>query len=624
MRSRRLRPGVLLRVALVASVPARLSGQSVAGTVHEDDARAAPLAGAFVSLLDRSGARVDATFSAADGAFRLEARSAGSYRIRVERIGYANWESEPYALASGGARSVEIRIPRDPVALADLDVTVVRGCVRDPEQADALADVWEEIRKALETAVWAEGRDELRFTLAEYERMLEPESLAERRRDTRERRNVRLPPFESVPASRLVESGFASFHEDTTMYFLPDAPVLLSPEFRGAHCFGLERRRHDGEARIGVTFAPRSGRSVPEIEGTLWVSEETAELRRLEFHYVNIPLLRGVERRRLAGEVSFGRLPHGPFYVREWWVRIPVTGRTFMQLPISGPVGDPRRRVLAGYLETGGAVTGVFANGRPVLEGSGAVVAGVVRDSASGEPVPGVQVSLRGWKRAAQFVIEPEPASLFLSAVTDSAGRFEIRGVENGTYAARLDDPRWRPLGLRPIERFVEVDRGVAEDLSLFARSADDVYRRICPGSPLHRAEGAVVGFLRDAGSEAPLAGVPVEGRWVVDHVSVSPSGQRLTSALSEFAEGVTDESGRFALCAVPAGRDVLVRRQGDEWGVYVVVDERVVWADLFVGGAEEPVVAPGRDHGSGSIHEGPIHGVRTRRPTDRGRPASD
>jgi len=559
-------PGTLLCAALVAALPVRLSAQSIAGTVREDDALAAPLTGAFVSLVDASDRQVDAAFSAAGGAFRLRASSAGTYRLRVQRIGYANWESEPYQLSPGATESVDIRIPLDPVALAELDVTVVRGCVRDPSQAGALADVWQEARKALETAVWAEGRDELRFSLARYRRMLEPGNLAERERENRERTNVRLPPFESLPASRLAEEGFATFHGDTTSYYLPDATALLSQEFRNTHCFGLVRETHDGERRLGVTFEPREGRPVPEIEGAMWLSEETAELRRLEFRYVNVPMLRGVERRHLAGEVRFARLPDGPFYVSEWWVRVPVTGRTLLQIPGSGPVGDPRRTTLAGYMETGGTVTGAFVNGRSVFAREGVRVTGVVRDSATGEPVPGVRVSLRDWERAARFVVEPDPASLYLTAVTDSAGRFEIAGVEDGTYAARLDDPDRRARGLRAIERLVRVDEeGVELELRLPPIAAPGRVEQPVV-APREETAPDTTGVLEAAvetlragidRSEAPLAAGDVVGTVVSAETGAPVPGARIRD-FAGTAQAVSGENGAFRLRRLPAGARAL------------------------------------------------------------------
>ena len=156
---------------------------------------------------------------------------------------------------------------------------MVSSCLDDPTQGAELAAVWEEARKALQTAVWAEDQEELTFSLTEYDRTLESSSLAIRDVETRNRLRVQLPPFEGLPIDKLVRSGYANVNEDSSTFHAPDAKALLSPEFRNTHCFGLRREELDGTRVIGITFIPRGTRPVIEIEGTLWIEEETAGRR---------------------------------------------------------------------------------------------------------------------------------------------------------------------------------------------------------------------------------------------------------------------------------------------------------------------------------------------------------
>ena len=362
-----------LRVARRGRRAARASAdghaaQRISGTVQEaEGGRLIP--GGFVSLLDPAGETVQADFTGADGGFSLAAPGPGEYRIRVQRIGYVNWVTEAYALAAGQSVAITVEVPRQPVRLGDLRVEVTGSCLDDPRQGEALATVWEEARKALETAVWAEDRGEVTFTLTEYERTLDPRSLTTLEAESRTRRNVRLPPFRSLPASSLVSRGYAIVDRDSSVFYAPDATVLLSEEFRDTHCFGLRRDEVEGEARLGLTFRPQRRSDVVQIEGTLWLDEASAALREVRLQYRNVPLPRGADRRRVGANLIFDRLPDGPFYVRDWWIRFPIAGEPFRRT-VAG-LSLPPQTVLVAYRQTGGRVADALVGGRAFGAGEG-------------------------------------------------------------------------------------------------------------------------------------------------------------------------------------------------------------------------------------------------------------
>ncbi|MXX78477.1 MAG: carboxypeptidase regulatory-like domain-containing protein, partial [Gemmatimonadales bacterium] len=205
--SRRLLVGLAV-AALFAEVAAPAAAQRISGTVRETDG-GRPIAGGFISLLNTEGEAVEADFTAADGIFSFTAPGPGRYRIRVERIGYANWVTEAYDVTAGQPLTITVEVPPDPVRLGDLRVEVTGSCLDDPSEGVALATVWDEARKALETAVWAEGQGELTFTLREYRRTLDPRHLTTLETESRTRPHVRLPPFRSLPARQLTTSGYA-------------------------------------------------------------------------------------------------------------------------------------------------------------------------------------------------------------------------------------------------------------------------------------------------------------------------------------------------------------------------------------------------------------------------------
>jgi hypothetical protein len=105
-----------------------------------------------------------------------------------------------------------------------------------------------------------------------------------------------------------------------TLIYGPNTDVLLSREFQNTHCLGLRRERTRPE-QIGLTFAPVEGRTLPDIEGVLWLDAASAELRTLEFEYRNMPsrLIRG----DYVGSADFIRLAEGTWIIRRWRLASP-------------------------------------------------------------------------------------------------------------------------------------------------------------------------------------------------------------------------------------------------------------------------------------------------------------
>lgn len=547
----------LLAFAALAGAASPATGQTISGTVRETDG--GPLIpGAFISLLGGSGEAVRADFTAPGGTFGLTAPVPGRYRLRVERIGYATWTTEPYELSAGHVLSVTVEVPPRPVRLRDLRVDVTGSCFDDPSQGRALATVWEELRKALATAVWAEERGDLRFNFTRWERILEPRTLTVREATSRTYLRQPLPPFRSVPVAELTRSGFVVVTEEASEYRAPDANVLLSREFRTGHCFGLTRATVGGAPKLGITFRPRERRRVPQIEGTLWLDEENAHLDRAELSYRNLSLPRRVDRRLIGAEIVFDRLPDGPFYVRNWWIRFPFfEGGSF-----------------TGYLQGGGSVK--RASGRDAAWEMGhAVALGIVRDSVSREPLAGAQVILRPWEDAAAFVPPPDPAETPFSATTDRDGRFLVGGLPDGAYALSVDHSKLRTAGFRLNETRVVVEELFPRETEIWTPSAETLYARICREASPAEGEGAVVGTARDATTGRPIPGILIEALWSVR------VRRGVARAVSESA--VSDGQGRFAICRVTLGETIQLRTPDDGGVAEFEQDARVVWQDVTV-----------------------------------------
>jgi hypothetical protein len=96
---------------------------------------------------------------------------------------------------------------------------------------------------------------------------------------------------------------------------------LLDETFLNTHCFHVERDSSDKPGQVGLAFEPVMGRTVPDIRGTLWLNEQTSQLRSVNVVFTNLP--RGVIDERVGGNIEFLQLPSGAWIVQRWQVRTP-------------------------------------------------------------------------------------------------------------------------------------------------------------------------------------------------------------------------------------------------------------------------------------------------------------
>ena len=111
----------LLAVVAVL-LPTALRAQTIVG--HALDAgNRAPLVGASVVLVDQTNDVQARTSTDAEGLFTLRALPPGSYRVRVESLGYETTESGSLALGEG-AEPLPLEILLDPLPIELESVTV--------------------------------------------------------------------------------------------------------------------------------------------------------------------------------------------------------------------------------------------------------------------------------------------------------------------------------------------------------------------------------------------------------------------------------------------------------------------------------------------------------------------
>ena len=512
------------------------AAQTVRGVVAEDGA-GTPLTGAMVVLFDVDGEVVDRVLTDATGGFITQADHPGRYYVRVARIGYSSLTTDPFDVPVRGTFR-RIDVPIRPIRLRGLDVSGSPRCEVRPEEGRVTARVWAETRKALEAAAWTQSTGIYRYTLLHFIRDLDrsgDDILDEQRSFSRGSTNA---PFVSLPAGELVAKGFVQEDPDSgTIYHAPDAEAFLSDAFLDTHCMGVRR----GDAgSIGLVFEPIEGRTLPDIKGVLWLDEETAELDRLEFSYVNVSP--GREIGEPGGHVAFTRLPNGTWIVREWWIRMPIMA--------VDAYGRLRRR---GYREEGGVAWRVTErSGEIVLESSTATISGSVQDSI--RVGPALSVTVRVLDTGEEGDIKPD-------------GSFLLPGLAGGLHKLVVRHPLLDTLGLPAPVTEVESVLGQMTHVSLRVPTLADALREVCGGEPRPPQTAPLFGRVTDTAGR-PQADIVVKLAWLrtatyQPHSLAVPRGlageaaREWTLGSEEnrtTVETKTDSRGIFVLCDVPHG----------------------------------------------------------------------
>ncbi|MBV9110767.1 MAG: carboxypeptidase regulatory-like domain-containing protein, partial [Gemmatimonadetes bacterium] len=272
----------ILRLLIAVSIlliPARVAAQVVTGVLAEADGR--PVEQVLVALVDSAGHQRAAALTDGAGAFTIRAPAAGRYSLRAERIGYATVTSPAFALREGETRTQRLTASGRPVMLQALRVTAAgRRCSGPALGSAETATLWEEARKALNATAYAEHAGIVRYDVLRWMRDTDARSGRVLHDERRMITSTAERPFVSAPAEELSRRGYVRRVEgDSTMYWGPDAEVMLSDAFLNDHCFHVETA--PDPALVGLAFEPVRGRPVADLAGTLWLDRRTAELRRV-------------------------------------------------------------------------------------------------------------------------------------------------------------------------------------------------------------------------------------------------------------------------------------------------------------------------------------------------------
>lgn len=564
MRTAALLPALYFLSVGILGLPSVGWAQALQG-VATDRSTGARIPGVVVSLLDEKRLVVATALSDSLGNFALTAPAPGAFALRAKRIGVRPLEGPPFVLGAGATRIDTLRL--DPLAqrLTVVRATDRRTCVRRPTSDARTLELWEDARAAL-TASVITSRSELAGNVTLFLRELDPRTDQVHRYDQQEGPWTLARAFTSLDPDRLSRKGYVVRDDDNSFrYYAPDAHVLLSDAFAADHCFRVIAGRDGDEALVGLGFSPNSRQSVTGIEGVLWLSAATSELRRVDFEYVNLP--QGRLEGRFGGTVHFRRLASGGWIVDDWSILMPmVIARQGARVEIPGrePLRGASGNVVVRTREQGGTVRLHGDRGDRLTNVS---IAGTAQDS-SGAPLAGAHVSL---------------SAPMVSATTDSSGRFSFTGLRSGLYAATLNAPLLDSLGVRLPPVQARVPSGAALKIQLALPNSAALAGHMCGRTPDLKEAAVYRLIVLDRESAIPLAGIAARVSWR------TYSGGKLSIEEAISGEVVQlDSTGAATVCGVPGNRLFHVESEKDAvlaWGDSVrTARGEVAWRVLRVG----------------------------------------
>ncbi len=540
------RLAALLAIAMFATGlgPRSASAQTIAGQVV-DVAMGQGIGAGFVVLMDEADVEIARVLTSADGEFEFRGVRPGVYRLKSERIAYRATFSPRFELRRGESQRFRLEIEALALELAAIEVRGETSCRTHPSEGEATAILWEEIRKALAAATWTASQRGYRYRHVQYERDLGRRGRRVTAEQSRERTGFYQAPFLSQDADKLAVEGYVVDRNGEMWYYAPDAKVLQAEAFLRTHCFRVVRDPDDYEGMIGLAFEPTPGRRVTDIKGTLWLDERSSELRTLEFRYTNF--IHDIDDNRMGGTVEFLQMPNGAWVVYRWEIRMPLLGVE----RITGPdMSRSERAVVRGYRDAGGEVVHVqTARGETIFSADVARLSGVVIDYSANRRLVGAKVSLVGTD---------------YSATTDGGGRFLLTGFIDGEYAVGFVHPRLDSLGFTPPPVPITLSRGETQYVELVVPEPRAILAVVCPEFASSDDTRAIVGAVFSDETGAPLRNVLVTVSWQQklqgrDLLNLVQRGGRLWN---QEVETVTDSTGHYRLCGLPADAIIVVRAE--------------------------------------------------------------
>jgi hypothetical protein len=526
-----------------------------------------------------TGFVIGRALSGTGGRFRLDLPADSAVALRALRIGHRPTVLDTIRVAAGEIREGRWVLTGPAIALERVQIVGRDICGAERTDGNVVVTLLEEVWKAVRSTQVRSTTDPLtaEWVLHAQQTSLEGQPLTERTEEPFAAATDR--PFVSLPPDSLAAVGYLQMTEDGYQLFAPDADVLLSSHFLNDHCFRTEPWRADDRDWIGLGFRPIDRRrGVAGIEGTLWLDRSTAELRRLEYRYVNLP--NELATRAAGGEVEFLRLATGAWLVNRWSIRMPRVAETYTHRPGLSALRTPIRTLRVTSLQVAGGELRAIHAGAQTLYRADATgpMAPVV---LSAEDAAALCVDSLAARTGVLWGISPAlatdastaPARLVLSWTAnrqwfDSARRSAARATSEVSAAS---NGLWVACGI-PANELVEVVPIVGGDTlgisraawiaagELGARVALELSDTSRAPPPRTMADGARDSDVEaDAGPNAEAARLGTVFGRVVDSLQVGRRAGEISVRVAGSARRATpDADGRFAIDSLAPGEHTL------------------------------------------------------------------
>ena len=589
---------------VLLGLASRLGAQQVRGVVR-DSARAVPLPGAVVTILDSAGAPVGRGISDADGRFALTVPTRAA-RLRAVRIGY-----RPRDLAlTSHVDTLEIAMAKLPPMLATVRVTDSELCPGATANTVAL-ELWEQAKAGLLATVVARETKPARMRSLIYKRATTPTDERVTAQTTEITSGYSNRPFVApAQASFFARLGFMQEDAGSRLYSAPDADVLLDDAFAATHCFHIQAADRDHPDQIGLAFAPTRGRdALVDVKGVIWMDRVSPQLRTLDFLYTGLEP--AATRVSSGGHLEFRTMENGLSFIERWHLRL-ATLIADDRPRDSAPAlpGERRNRTdfrVAELREAGGLILDADWPGGIAWHDSLAGLTGSVVQRHSTLVVPTAVVALAGTNT---------------ETLTAADGSFELAPVVPGRYSVVVTDTALADYARdRTTQLAVEVKRGRVTKVRVELPPLADVIRDICRDQRMPRGSSIIVGRVRIPGVERPMG--RVVAHWQATYNNGSPvtseNGVGRAIAVNGADQHVDmDDQGHFVVCGVARGRPIHLRYMEDQR----FADTTIVVGDTLFHPMEwRPVLPPPKPNSldlSGMERKRPIKDLsasRSRRP---------
>lgn len=535
MRLSRCAIGTLLVVCVVAGA-GQAGAQRLTGTVTDAGVR---VPGAIVLLLAPNGGVIARGVSRADGGFGVSATAEGRYMIRVLRIGFRPTSAGPFDLHAGITTSSDIALSGRVWMLPEVQVTDRGQCQIHPDTNTAAFRLWDAARTALLAAVLTES-EPLGVRITRSDRTLDASGRNVLDDSSSTMDGTSRHPTVTLPADSLERNGYATYDDrGGTTYWGPDANVLLSESFASSHCIHAELPPADTGSLagvLGVAFDPAGARRAQvDVRGVLWVDRTSAELRSLDYTYVNVASI--AERAGAGGHTEFLRLPDGTWTISRWWIRLPIIETTISREPSTLPGSPPTQRSsqrLIAIRDSRSDLLELRQAGSTWWERGRVSVAIRVIDSAG---------------NAIRALVSLNDTSTSVATADDGVVRFNR--VLPGPARVDVRVPALDSLGAARTRAAVTIPDHPFEPVTVHVQSAQEFFVTRCGTEALEWNEGAVRGAL----GRGRTANVEVS--WDMLYARLGGG----TPVIVHEARNVAgDAAGQYFVCGVPRGVPLTVR----------------------------------------------------------------